>query len=427
MRKQFNTTTAGLSTAHAALHYGVVTAKYPGAWLEWDGLTPINEFLLALHDRPSEHVKDASGRTSGRWQSPGLDALHAIPFLYRNASQYLLARHALNAMGLADPVDAVAVARDMHERLDTMRSVFAAYNWNRLDGDFAEATTMIEVADSKPWQDVGDVVADSTVESARMFVSCSLEESLETFIEELAAQGERMTNAQFTLVDVAARELIEEHDLDGWLEVVLDTLQDGPAGTAKEQRTKLKTGLQAQGTKRFFATNKLYRLLIKARRQLASTLNQLRRDQERVTAYTQRPSSEQYAGSDEGMQVQLGRIDHWLAGDDTTGLDGYDPGTRFAEAIKLGESELEDLNELIDALEAEQRMLTPVWRVINRRGAPYWYADQNTFFTIDEKDKAEAHREKLRDEWIASRPMELKRGLDKKALELLAELANFNE
>lgn len=411
---------------HTALSFAVKTARFPGAWTEWDGHEPLDQFLIKLHDRPAEYVKDTYGRNSGRWQAPGMDALRALPFLYQGATQYLLARFVLARMALGEDVEPVSVARDLHDRLDTLRSVFAAYGWNRLDGEFAEATTSVEVAESKPWQDVGDVMADPTVEAARMTVGCSLEESLDTFVEEITANADRLTNAQFTVLNVAAREHIEERDFDGWIDLVMDDMSDDPANTAKEKRAKLKEQLDTQGFKKFFGTNKAFRGLVKVRRRLSKTIEQLQQDMDRATAYAQRPSSEQYAGSDEGMQLQLGRIDHWLAGDDTTGLDGFDPGERFKEAIRIGEAELGDLDDLLEELEDEQRRLNPVWRMINQRGAPYWYANVDEFYTIDEKEQASQRRAELRDKWIAARPMELKKQLDEKALTMLAELANFD-
>ncbi|WP_017430801.1 hypothetical protein [Vreelandella jeotgali] len=422
---QTSTTTQPIQ--HKALAFAVKTARFPGAWTEWDGHQQLDTFLLELHDRPAEYVKDPFGRNSGRWQAPGMDALRALPFLYQGATQYLLARFALNHMGLGEDVEPISVARDLHDRLDTFRSVFAAYGWNRVDGDFSEATTRVEVAESKPWQDVGDTMADPTVEAAAMTVGCSLEEAMDTFVEEITANdGNKPTNAQFQVINVAAREHIEDRHFDGWVEPVMDDMSDDPARTAKEKRAHLKEQLDAEGIKKFFGTNKVYRGLVKIHRRLSKTIDQLHQDLERATAYAQRPSSEQYAGSDEGMLMQLGRVDHWLASNDTTGLDGFDPGERFQEAIRIANNELGDLDDLLEDMEDEQRRLNPVWKMLNRRGAPYWYANVGEFYTIDEKEEASNRRAELRDQWIAARPMELKKQLDSKALNMLAELSNFD-
>lgn len=118
-----------------ALSYGIKRAQFPGAWQEWDVDQPLDQFMLALHTRPATFEPDPSGRRSGRWNTPAYDALRAIPFLYRCASQYLLARHALHYMGLGNEVDAVALSRELHDKLDFMRSFFAGYGWNRRAGE----------------------------------------------------------------------------------------------------------------------------------------------------------------------------------------------------------------------------------------------------------------------------------------------------
>lgn len=72
---------------HTALAFAVKTVRFLGAWTEWDGHTSLDQFLIELHNRPAEYVKDGYGRSSGRWQAPGMDALRALPFLYLDATQ----------------------------------------------------------------------------------------------------------------------------------------------------------------------------------------------------------------------------------------------------------------------------------------------------------------------------------------------------
>lgn len=426
MNAKTNTIASTTSTVHTALKYGATVAKYPGAWTEWDGMESLDQFILGLHKRPAEDVRDAAGRVSGRKREAGPEALRAIPYIYRGATQYLMARHALSAMGIGAEVNVIETARKMHQNLDLMRAFFAAHKQSRIDGDFAEATTMIEVVPTMSWQEVGDNDGSSTGEGSKMFVSCSLEEALDVFIEELMANGDRLTNAQFTLLDVAAREVITDRSYDGWEKVAMDGMQDNLSGSAKEQRQKFRTGLMAKGTKRFYAVNKLYRLLVKEKRVLIGTMNHLQQLKERATRFAQRPVSEQYAGGSEDEQIRLGRVDHWMASNDTTGMDGFDPGHRYTEAVMVGESELADLEELLAELEEQQMVLNPVWKVINRRGAPYWYANQNEFYTIEEKEQADERRMELRDQWLRDRQSKFVQGLDDKALAMLAELANFD-
>lgn len=388
----------------------------PGPWAEWDVSTPLDQFLLDLHGREAVFVEDPTGRRSGWWDHPARQALRGIPFLYRNASRALLAQQLLGAMGIGEHVDGIEVSRKLHERLDLIRASMAAVGWTRLDGEFAEATTVIEVPHTAPWQEAWEASPDA--EGSKMTVSVSLEEAFDEFCDELGKEG--MTGSTWAVIDVATRLHLPRLEDRSWDAVILDSAYD------KEQAKEKLTKLSRSGGHRLFATNWYYRQLVKQQWKMESLINKLESDLDRKMHRAERPYSEAYAG-DEQQLVQLGRISHTMCLDHTD-EHGQWSGDPEQEAIKIAQEELDDLQHLIRELEKQQSALAPVWRLINGKGVPFWYQDQEVFFSIDQKPEALAARANAMQFWIAARAAKVVDAVrnDPKVLALLAELANFD-
>lgn len=405
------------NTINNTLAIAIQQMQRPGPWAEWDASTPLDQFLLELHSREAVFVEDPTGRRSGWWDHPAQQALRGIPFLYRNASRTLLAQQLLAAMGIGEHVDGIEVSRKLHERLDLIRASMAAVGWTRLDGEFAEATTVIEVPHTAPWQDAWD--AEPTAEGSKMTVSVSLEEAFDEFCTELGKEG--MTGSKWAVIDVATRLHLPQLEDRSWDAVILDSAYD--KAQAKEKLAKL----SRSGGHRLFATNWYYRQLVKQQWKLESLISKLESDLDRKMRRAERPYSETYAGDDEQQLIQIGRISHMMCLDHTD-EHGQWSGDPEQEAIKIAQEELDDLQHLIRELEKQQSALAPVWRLINGEGVPFWYQDQQVFFTINQKPEALAARANAMQFWIAARAAKVADAVrnDPKVLALLAELANFD-
>ena len=412
------------NTITTALQVAVNSMLRPGPWAEWDQAQPIDQFLLDLHGREAVFVEDPTGRRSGWWDHPAMQALRGIPFLYRNASQALLAQQLLGLMGIGEAIDGIELSRKLHERLDLIRASMAAIGWTRLDGEFAEATTQIEVPHTPRWQEAWE--ADANAEGVKMTVATTLEERYQEFCQELSSED--MTNAKWAVIDTAAQLHMPRVEDRSWDAVILDSFSTQFDPNAKQQAKEKLARLDQAGGRRFFATNWYYRQLVKQRWKLESLINKLEADLERKTSRPDRPYSEAYAGEDdEHTMLQIGRVDYTFCTDQTD-EHGRWSGDPEREALEIATSELDDLNALIAELEDMQRKLAPVWRLINGRGAPYWYQDQEVFFTIDEKDEAHTARSDAMAKWVAARASRVADAVrnDPKVLALLAELANFD-
>jgi hypothetical protein len=393
--------------------------RYPGPWFAWEQEQPLDKFLLELMQRPAEPDTTAWGRVI--WRSPIRDALGALPYIYRSAVHHLMAEYFYGLLVHGERGDdPTSACRLMHDNLSTVRSLLAARLRTNHD-EFAEATTPIEVAHQHAWQnDASEVKSDA--EGTTVWASCSLEQALDDFATALA---ERELNWATSLITQVAGEKLGSVDWDGWDAVALDRIPvlSERDGTITHPRKKAKEQLKTPRM-RFWAVNKLYRALVKEQWSLQSLYGYWEYRMDRALKEQGRPLGEAYAGSEPEM-LQIGRIEH-VVSDEGFDAAGHREGGPEREVLNLIESELTDLEVLINQLEAMQLEQAPVWKLVGQEGVPYWYDRSGACYTTEQKVEAMAAREAQREEWMRSRDMVMAQTLTKEELKLLAELTKFD-
>ena len=415
---QSNQTKAEVSTMNAhntiinAIRNAIRASRYPGPWVDWQPDQDMDKFLLGLMEKPAVPDTTAWGRVI--WRRPVVDALGAIPFLYQGALHRLIGQHFYNLLVKErSDMDVPQLARVMHDKLSTIRSLLAARLRTNHD-EFAEAITRIEVAHQHAWQQDASEV-DSDAEGTTMWVSCSIEQSVDDFADALT---ERDLNwATSILVELAGDDL-DDIEWDGWDKVALDRIpvDDNRRKKAKEQ---LKTPRM-----RFWAVNKLYRALIKELWSLQSLRGYWEYRLDRATGEQGRPQGESYAGGEDEL-LQIGRIEH-IVSHEGYDMTGHRDGGPEREVLKLIDSELVDLERMIQVLENVQWRVEPIWRVVGQDSIPFWYDRKGTCYTVHQKEEAMQAREAQRAEWMRTRDAVVLTQLTQEELELLAELTQFD-
>lgn len=402
-----------------AIQAGIARNKYPGNWVHWKPEQPVHKFLLdQMMVRGTWETNPNGGR--GRFTEPYMDCLKAIPFIYQGASEYLMARQLVALLGISGDFDGIGRSRLLHDALGGVREGIAASTKRRLDGDFAEATILIEQPHFEDWQDL-DNEAVSSVDGAdnpKIRVGCDLEEAYDAFADRI---GEGDVSARLS-VTAAALDIVPLWNIqwDSWVEIALRRIsvkdQEG-----KPRREKVKARYaKAGGWEAFHSVNAVYRALVKEQWAMEALIDMLDGRLGRV-GKVDAGHREPYGGEPE--EFNFGRKVSYLGQIESIGGE-WDYTGPLHTLIAEVEAELFDLKELLLTLEAEQKRLTAIWRLWGLAGVPKWYNKEGEAFFVGQEALIDKLRKEQRDEWLATRAAQHLKEIDPKVLAYMEALSN---